>query len=129
MEYELPEYNDIFNEDLSYFENSQYRFNTFYNCNLALHFSIQDYVKSGFLFKDSNTIMCYKCKLEKELSVHTDPCLLHKKYRSLCIYSSKIEHHHTDTSFSHELSLIMLSVSIVSVICLIVAALYIGKNC
>ena len=50
MEYELPEYNDIFNEDLSYFENSQYRFNTFYNCNLALHFSIQDYVKSGFLF-------------------------------------------------------------------------------
>ena len=129
MDVELPEYNDIFNDNLRYFENPQYRFNTFYNCNLALNFSIQDYVKSGFLFKGSNSIICYKCKLEKELSRHIDPCLLHKKYRSLCIYSSKIEIHHTDTNLSHELTLITLLICIVLVICLIVAAVHIGKNC
>ena len=131
MENELPLYDDMFiTEYLIYFKNPQYRFNTFFNCNLSLKYDIQDYVKSGFLLKYPDTVICYKCNLETKISDNIDPCVIHKKYKSLCTYTSKNEIHRDDpTSLSHELSLILLIICIVLVICIIVAALHVSNNC
>lgn len=128
MEYELPRYEDIFlKEHSTYFINPQYRFNTFYNCNISLKYYINDYVKSGFFFKYPNKIVCYNCGLENVLSINIDPCIIHKRNKTVCKYALKRTLHNNNSK--SELILIMLLFSILVFFCAIIACIHVSTKC